>query len=309
MFATFRGILASEVDFMSLFDRVRKRVVLVATLMTVLVVLLAVGLYARTGIAVLPVSASATEQGVPVPILMYHSILENPGTENKYVISIQTFRDDLQYLKEQGYTAIFISDLMAYADQGTPLPEKPVIITIDDGMLNNLSYALPALEEYDMKAAISIVGCFSQMSTEQEDPNPHYAHLTWEDIRTMNGSGRVEICNHTYNMHELDCRRGCTKNKGESEGQYQNSLRQDLEKLQTLLIEQSGVQPNVFCYPYGFISSESLPVLKEMGFRAALSCIEKVNYITGDPEQLYCLYRFNRPCGISTAEFMKKILP
>lgn len=275
----------------------------------VLAAVLAAGLWLRGGGAVLPASGPLGRQEVPVPILMYHSILESPGTENKYVISTQTFREDLQYLKDQGYTAIFIADLIAYADQGTPLPEKPVIITIDDGMLNNLSCAFPILEELDMKATVSVVGSFSQISTEHPDPNPYYAHLTWEDVRTLDASGRIEVGNHTYDMHELEGRRGCTQKNGESEAAYQQALRQDIGQLQDLLTQHAGVTPNVFCYPYGFISPASLPVLKEMGFRAALSCNEMVNQITGDPEQLYTLGRFNRPSGISTEAFMRGVLP
>ncbi len=294
---------------MKQFCRAHRGGVLSAAVLVVLGGALAAGLWLRGGGEALPASGQLDQQGVPVPILMYHSILESPGTENKYVISAQTFREDLQYLKDQGYTAIFIADLIAYADQGTPLPQKAVIITIDDGMLNNLSYALPILEELDMKAVVSVVGRFSEISTEHPDPNPYYAHLTWEDVRTLDASGLIEVGNHTYQMHELEGRRGCTQKQGESEAQYQQALRQDIGKLQDLLAQYAGVVPNVFCYPYGFISPASLPVLKEMGFRAALSCNEKVNYITGDPEQLYCLNRFNRPSGISTESFMRGVLP
>lgn len=244
-----------------------------------------------------------TKTGVDVPILMYHSILEQENG-NIYYLSASAFQSDMEYLKEHGYQTVFVSDLVNFVYNQTNLPEKPVVITLDDGYLNGLTAVLPILENLDMKATISIVGCYTEKSIAENDPNPNYAYLTWEDIQSLAASGRIEIGNHTYGMHELGERRGAEKKYWESEETYQTILRADLEKLQTCLAEQSGVTPKVFAYPYGFVSPESIDVLKELGFTAALTCKETTNHLTGDPEQLYELGRFNRPSGISTEDFM-----
>ena len=109
-------------------------------------------------------------------------------------------------------------------------------------------------------------------------------------------------------MHSQTKRRGCSKKKGESTENYQAALRADLMENQDLLSENCGITPTVFAYPYGYISEESVPVLKELGFTVALTCYEKPNYVTRDPEKLYALNRFNRPSGVSTEQFMKKLL-
>ena len=65
-----------------------------------------------------------------------------------------------------------VEDLIRYVDQGTPLPEKPVMLTFDDGHYNYISYLLPLLEEYDMKAVVSVVGEFADTYTETRTPTP-----------------------------------------------------------------------------------------------------------------------------------------
>ena len=246
------------------------------------------------------------EAAVEVPILMYHSILQQENG-NCYCLSAQAFRADLQYLRDHGYHTILISQLADYVNQGTPLPEKPVAITLDDGHLNALTAVLPILEELDMKATVSVVGEYTQKSVAEADPNPNYAYLTWEDISALADSGRVEIGNHTFCLHQMGDRRGAEKQCGESEACYQALLREDLGRLQETLTRQSRVTPRVFAYPYGFSSPEATPVLKSMGFVAALTCKERVNRLTGDPDQLYDLGRFNRPSGVSTQAFMDRV--
>lgn len=247
------------------------------------------------------------ESAVDVPILMYHSILQSENG-NCYCLSAAAFRSDLQYLKEHGYQTVFVSQLSDYVLQGRPLPEKPVVITLDDGHLNALTAVLPILEELDMKATVSVVGCYTEKSIAENDPNPNYAYLTWQDIEALQNSGRVEIGNHTFQLHELSDRRGAEKKCNESTACYQALLREDLTRLQTWLTQQCGTTPRVFAYPYGFASPESLDVLKELGFTAALTCKEKINHLTADdPEQLYDLGRYNRPSGVSTGEFMRRV--
>lgn len=256
----------------------------------------------------LPVSAEPeTVENLPaVPILMYHSVCDNRRVQSEYRVSPETFESDLVYLREKGYTTIFVADLIAYVYEGYSLPEKPIILTLDDGYLNNLTEVLPLLEKYNMKATVSVVGDFTEAFSQAADRNALYAYLTWEDIRALSASGRVEIGNHTYAMHEIGIRRGCMKIQGESVETYAETLADDLSKLQEALTQYSGLTPIVFTYPYGFVSEEALPVIKQLGFLSALTCYERINYITGEPEQLYHLGRFNRPAGVSTETFMKK---
>ncbi len=252
-------------------------------------------------------TVSAAEEGVPLPVLMYHGVLEDESRSGKYIISTQTLREDLAYLYARGYSSVTVADLIAYVSGKGDLPEKPVMITFDDGFLNNAVLAVPVLEEFSYRAVFSVVGAYADQFSAGDDHNVRYAYLTWDDIRALNQSGVVEIQNHTYDMHSLSRRKGCARMDGESPYEYKSALRQDLQTLQDKLAEYCGVTATAFTPPYGIESGDTLDVIREMGFSAVLTCSEQVNLLTRDPECLYHIGRFNRPAGISTSQFMKKL--
>lgn len=258
------------------------------------------------GILTYVYATSDSDDEIKVPIIMYHSILKNTKSEGKYVVTPEVFEKDMQYLINNGYQTVFVSELSDYVRNNAPLPEKPVIITLDDGYYNNYVYALPILKKYNMKASIAVVGKFTDIFSEADSHNANYSHLTWEDIKEIASSGYIEISNHTYNMHDTKGRIGCFKMKSETNEQYHDVLTEDVLKMQKLLKEKSDVECKVFTYPYGKIYNGSIPIIKEMGFLASLSCYEKINTITKDESCLYLLGRFNRPSGITTENFMKK---
>ena len=131
----------------------------------------------------------------------------------KYVITPKTLEEVFAYLKAHGYTAVTISDLIAYQEGRKELPQKPVMITFDDGYYNNYSYAFPLLKKYDMKAVISVIGRYTdEYSASMEKMNNNYSQLTWDQIREMMDSGYVEFANHSYDMHSDTTRRGVKRN-------------------------------------------------------------------------------------------------
>ena len=204
------------------------------------------------GCAAAPVSAPAPV-GLEVPILMYHSVLKDPAKNGKYVVSPDELEQDLLYLSQQGYTTVFLSELVDFVEGRGALPAKPVVITFDDGYLNFITYALPILEEHDMKAVLSVVGEYTRIFSETPDPNPNYAHCTFEDIRMLSLSGLVEIQNHSDNLHSLNRRRGSSRMAGESAADYRAIFIADAEKLQAELTEKSGVIPICYTYPLSLI--------------------------------------------------------
>ena len=257
--------------------------------------------------ASLPASTAASADGVPLPIIMYHSVLKDKSLAGPYTVTPETIENDFTYLKAHGYTTMFVSEVADAVLTGRALPEKPVVITLDDGYLNNLTYVLPLLEKYDMKAVVSVVGSYCECYSREPDPNPAYAYLCWSDIDALTATGRVEIGNHTYDMHRKDTRKGAKKKLGESDADYYAALMNDVGKAQSLLEEYCGIVPTTFTYPFGYVSRDAAPILREMGFTAVLTCNERVNVITGNPDVLQALGRFNRPHGISTQRFMKRL--
>ena len=241
---------------------------------------------------------------VALPILMYHHISKAADQCGKHVISPQTLEGDLQYLADNGYTAVTTADLIAYVDQGKALPEKPVMITFDEGQLSVLEDALPLLERYDSRAVAAIVGAYADLYTGNEDRNINYACMTWEDVKKLSQSGRVEIANHTYDMHNLDeGRKGCHINSGESSSAYEEAFTADLLKNQQKITRAIGCQPLAFAYPFGILCDEAREVLEQQGYRVAFTCTEAVNQLTGDPAELMELCRYNRSNNVDRASF------
>jgi len=260
-----------------------------------------------THIAV-PAEAPAGSQALALPIVMYHHILKEPTRLNSYTISPDEFRQDLQYLKKNGYQSILIQDLIDYVNGEAELPEKPVMITFDDGYESFYEYAFPILKEMKFRAVFSVVGTYVDQYSCMDDHHICYSHCTWNELALLQKSGIVEIQNHSYNLHLLaNGRRGAKKVWNENNSDYRQVLISDIGKMQDECRENlGGWLPTAFTYPYGQISDEALPILKELGFKAALTCTEKINYLTGDPDELYHLNRFNRPHGTSLQSILEK---
>lgn len=250
----------------------------------------------------------ATEKvGIRLPIVMYHSVLKSRSGD--YIVTPDTLEKDLQYIQSKGYTTITMSELIAYVYEDGILPEKPILLTFDDGHYNNLGYAVPLLKKYNMKAVISIVGKYTDTYSATDETNLNYSYLRWKDIKELMESETIEFQNHTYNLHDTKKgRKGCMKSYQEPLSTYQNILTQDIFKLQQEFEKQTNYLPNTFTYPFGAISKESYCIIKELGFKASLSCNAGVNYISKDPNCLYSLKRNNRSYSANRTTFFDKLL-
>lgn len=250
------------------------------------------------------------EDGKKLPIIMYHHMSEKEKLLNKFAISPKEFENDLIYIKEQGYETITVEQLLNYVYENEPLPEKPIMITFDDGQESFYTYAFPLLKKYKMSAVLSIVGSFTEAFSKNEDHNVDYSYLTWAQINEISNTPNVEIANHTYNLHSIEKgRKGCSKKSNENIEEYKEFLKNDILKLQNDILMYTGYKASTFTYPFGKFSKETKNILKEFGFSAILTCAEIVNTIDkNNPDFLFNLGRFNRPHNISTEQFFKKVL-
>lgn len=255
------------------------------------------------------VSAAFAGESVKLPIIMYHSVLKDQAQAGKYVISPSALDADLNYLESHGYETVTVADLVRYVDELGELPEKPVMITFDDGHYNNYLYAYPLLKKHGMRAVISVIGKETEQYTESGQENAYWSYLTLDRLREISTDGVFEIQNHSYDLHENDARKGALRMRGESLESYRALLVEDTERTQKLLIEGGVPTPICYTYPYGACSRESEEVIKSLGFLCTLGCEERVNTLRrGDADCLYRLGRYNRPTGVSAERFLGKIL-
>lgn len=244
-----------------------------------------------------------TTTAINLPIIMYHQILKDKKMWGKYVISPEDFEKDLEYILDKGYTTIVMQDLINYVYNGSPLPDKPIMLTFDDGFLTQKDYLLPILKKHSAKAIVSVVGEYTDRYTKINDKSLSYSYLTWQDIKELVQSEYIEIQNHSYDMHNFKKRKGVGKLRSESKEQYKELIKQDINKLQVLLFEKMGYKPTTFTYPFGVYNKISELTVKELGFIASLTCDEGINYIRGKKSDLYLLKRYNRPYNINRDKF------
>ncbi len=243
--------------------------------------------------------------GIRVPVIMYHHMLKDTSRLGRYTISPAMFENDLIYLKEHGYESISVGQLIDHAETGAPLPEKPVVITFDDGYESFYTYAWPLLKQYGFKATLSVIGVYSDQYSENPDHHINYSHVTWEEVAEMTAGGLVEVACHSYDMHrEGGPRRGARRMKGETAEQYRAALTADVERFQVQLETWLGARTVIYTYPFGDVSDDALPTLKALGFKAAMTCYEKPNYFIGSKEELYTIMRFNRTPSKDVAELV-----
>ena len=226
------------------------------------------------------------------------------------IISVSRFEEQIRALSDAGYTAVSFEDLKAWVEQGTELPEKPVVITFDDGYESNYSLAYPILKKYGMKATIFVIGVSVGKDTYKDTGEAMIPHFSLEQAAEMEQSGLVDVESHGYDIHQVTgrdpepIRKGVLPLAGESDWDYAEFLKEDCRKMAELL----GKTPGVLAYPYGDCSELSEEVLGEMGVWATVTITEKTNTIVrGLPQSLRQMGRYYMKESISGTELLEKL--
>jgi len=243
------------------------------------------------------------EKGVRLPVIMYHHIREEESAAGPYVITPEVLESDLRWLREHGYTAVGTDELRRHAHGSGTLPDKPIMITFDDGQESVAVYALPLLEKYGCRAVVAVVGEFADRYTGTDDHHVAYSYMSWPQLARLAASPCIELAAHSYAMHGTQGRIGCSICPGEDVCSYRDKLNTDISMLEARFEQYIGQSPCVFAYPYGVYCAEARELLRERGYDVLLTCEERVNILKRDPETLLSLGRFNRPYGLSSEEF------
>lgn len=223
-----------------------------------------------------PTVTAGADEAVNLPVIMYHSVV--PESDGFYQVEEATFVSDLKYLADNGYTAVSCRDILAFKD-GADLPEKPILITFDDGYYNNYLYAYPHLEAYGVKATINVVGKYSGAESAVYKGG-RFGIMNFDVLREMTASGLIEIGNHSYGMHEKRPRFGIDMLSGEDEETYKRILYEDIRRMQELAERELSVRPVVYAAPFGTHNPYLTEALAANGISVNLCCTEGMNRIT-----------------------------
>ncbi|WP_298705219.1 polysaccharide deacetylase family protein [uncultured Veillonella sp.] len=125
-----------------------------------------------------------------VPVLNYHQV--NDDLLSPLTMRTWDFDDQMAYLKNNGYHTITMDQLNAYLSQGTALPDKPVLITFDDGYEDNYKNALPILQKYGMKATFFMIA----------DSIGQPRFMNADQLQALEAAG-MTVESHTYSHKDL----------------------------------------------------------------------------------------------------------
>lgn len=234
-----------------------------------------------------------------LPVLMYHGIARE--SSGSLVISAKQFEAQIKALSEAGYTGVSVEQMTGYVDKGTELPEKPVLITFDDGYLNNYELAYPILKKYNMKATIFVIGVSVGKDTYKDTGNAITPHFNFDQAKEMVASGLIDIQSHTYDMHQWadfeknknNARITMLPLKGEREAGYIENFKEDITLSQREIMSATGHEVTALAYPTGKYNDLTEVLLSRLNIRATFTTEAGSNtLIKGLPQCMRAMKRY-----------------
>jgi poly-beta-1,6-N-acetyl-D-glucosamine N-deacetylase len=208
-----------------------------------------------------------------VPILMYHDIL--PKKEVFFDVTPEELEEHFQSLKENGVTPISLDQLMTHLQAGTPLPEKPVVLTFDDGYGGHYEYVYPLLKKYNFPAVFSIY-------TNGVGNNVGRSHVSWEQLKEMVANPLVTIAAHSVS-HPPDL----TLIKPEQ-------AQKEIVESKAILEANLGIPIRYFTYPTGKYDEQVASLVQAAGYELALTMNDVDERFAGESESLLAVSRFGQ---------------
>lgn len=224
-----------------------------------------------------------------IPVLMYHRIASIPGDRN--ALAPEKFKMQLDYLATHGFSTITMQSLYEYYHSGKTLPPKPILLTFDDGYMDNYTEAMPLLNERQMTAAVFPIANWVGNENHWENFNKSLTKtMNWENLRSWHCSG-LEIGSHTLDHPFLS---KCTSAK----------LHQELQESKESLEKELDCPIKFLCYPYGDFNEQVCAAAKQAGYLAAFAIFEHVPLWKID---LYALPRIQISSRQEIWEFKLKV--
>ncbi|MDY0212965.1 MAG: polysaccharide deacetylase family protein [Desulfuromonadaceae bacterium] len=225
-------------------------------------------------------SAQAQEHGLQhkkedtqnsATIFVYHRFGDEryPSTN----ISVELFEQHLRYLRDNAYTVLPISEIVALLRRGETLPPRCVGLSADDAYASVLSGAVPLLDKYAMPMTLFV----------NSDSVGGGSYLTWEQLRQLDAKDNIEIGNHSATHPYF------VSLPQHGSAAWRKQVEEDISSAQQAFVKHLGYSPQLFAYPYGEFSPELKEVVSDMGFTGALG---QQSGPVGSTSPLFALPRF-----------------
>lgn len=225
---------------------------------------------------------------VTVPVLMYHRV--NPIVIDRNTVSVNYFALQLDYLSCQGFTALTLSQLYEGLSGTKKLPPKPVVLTFDDGYADNLTYALPLLQRYAMRASVFVITDMVGQKCSWLKDHECNQLMTWEQLEQWLEAG-MEIGSHTHTHPRLN-------------RLPEEELQAELATSKGILEMRLKTKIDVICYPYGDFDDRVIHSVKKAGYKAGLAIFENVSLCN---QELFAIPRVGISSRLPMWEFKLKV--
>lgn len=204
-----------------------------------------------------------------IPILTYHRFAEN--CSSPLCMPSRTFDRQMRYLKENGYHVITAEELLAFLEYRQGLPQKSVLITMDDGYRSVYSIAYPILDKYGFKATLFVYTSFVGVSK---------MAITWNQLKEMKANG-FTIGSHTIYHSDLT-----QLKQEETEQAHLARVKEELYGSKKIIDQKLGQDTYFLAYPFGYYDQRSIQMARHAGYKIAMSVKRGSNPFFANPMTL-----------------------
>jgi poly-beta-1,6-N-acetyl-D-glucosamine N-deacetylase len=225
--------------------------------------------------------------------LNYHDIIpeeERVPPFDRVAVCQEHLESHFAWLRKNGYHVVSYQDIVDAAKGTKMLPEKAVLLTFDDGYQSFYTRVFPLLKKYHYSAVVALVGTWMESEKAAERPAGKTL-LTWNEVRELVQSGRVEVASHSYDLHHgiLSNPQGNEQAAATSHA-YDSDLRQyedDEEYRQRIntavarsadfIWQHAGVRPRIMVWPFGEYNEWLLEASRDAGMPHTMALWDGLN--------------------------------
>jgi len=190
-----------------------------------------------------------------VPVLSYHNFSLDRST-SRMTVTKTAFEEQMKFLKDNGYRVIPLDQLVDFLQFKRQIPEKSVVITLDDGWRSAYEVALPILKEYGYPATLFV---YTDLIVGSKKT------LSWDVVQEMANSG-IDIEGHTKTHRNLTL-----INKKEPFSEYFEAIEQELSASARIIRAKVGKDIKYLAYPDGETNHLVIELLEKEGYRGAFT--------------------------------------
>lgn len=189
-------------------------------------------------------------QGVYVlPVLMYHSVNPQAAPENGLAVTVKSFERQIKFLRDHKYNILPLEIAGKLVKEKKPIPPRTVVLTFDDGYIDNYTYVFPILKKYNVPASFFLI--FNEVGRPDR--------LSWGMVREMQGSGLAFFGSHALGPEPL------VNIESETE------LRRQIFGSKLALEKKLGNEVTSFSYPEGRFTDKIRQLVVDAGYKVAVA--------------------------------------